>query len=264
MKVLVVKKYNPIVNGVWTFTVDLCNLLVNNNIHVDLWQYDETTEMPPNDYDIIFFHINGMEKAFEKYRGSKRFFVHGLMSEMYVPNNFYDVVYTFGERALNHIQHCDKRLIRNFVDLNKFKPVNNIGHGVLLHSYWNNDNLKQLFSKTKYEYSVSATKKIPKLISKHKIIIAYGRSAIEAFAMGKPTLIYGENGGDGFLDDSTLTKCMETNCSGWSIRNLEAPDKISIEKIENLIDNYKVNSEINRYLAEQYFDGNLYFEKLIS
>lgn len=58
------------------------------------------------------------------------------------------------------------------------------------------------------------------------LVIGYGRSAIEAMATGKPTIIYGINGGDGMVLDSNKDDLAKTNFSGWSRRSLPLPEDL--------------------------------------
>ena len=58
------------------------------------------------------------------------------------------------------------------------------------------------------------------------LVVAYGRCAIEAAAMGKPVIIYGINGGDGLITSENKEVLAETNFSGWSVRSLPLPENL--------------------------------------
>ena len=84
------------------------------------------------------------------------------------------------------------------------------------------------------------------------LVIGYGRCIIEAMAMGKCAIVYGLNGGDGYVDSVNYEKMMQTNFSGWSIRSMKQPENISIEEII---------TELKKYNST---DGNRLFKKTIA
>jgi hypothetical protein len=66
-------------------------------------------------------------------------------------------------------------------------------------------------------------------------VIAYGRSAIESMAMGRHTIIYGVNGGDGLVTAANVAELAKTNFSGYSVRNMPIPEHLTeMDLVEQL------------------------------
>ena len=53
-------------------------------------------------------------------------------------------------------------------------------------------------------------------IYRSSVVIAKGRSAMEAIMCGRPTIVFGHDSGDGLVTLNTIGDMMITNMSGWS------------------------------------------------
>lgn len=303
MKILIVHSHNRL-TGVSTFLYTLAKVLVGlghsvtffiksreddrlilekqlESLGVRVFVHRSNIIFQENNFEQIFFNYSSDFEIFKTLKGSKRFFVHGLMERDYLPPlKGIDKVFVFGERALNFVKcNCEKVLIRNFVDTNYFKSskiLNKELKNILIfdgrQSIHTHTFILKAASKINAYVSVLGqlshedrlVHNTRKVIESADLVIAYGRSAIESMSMGKPTIIYGFNGGDGYVLPKNLRKFMETNLSGWSNRTLLPPYEESVDK---LIEEFKKwdreDGEINRRLAVEFFSPNIYIQEIL-
>lgn len=275
------KKYKDIeidfyTSGPWSIYLENLEKLLHFSGKIYMNSY------PEKEYDQIFFnYITSFEK-FKEYKGIKKMFIHGLMNYDYIPKNgMFEKIYVFGERAYNYIRcNSEKILIRNGVNIDRFNYLDNINYRpekILISDGRNNNftiNLIQSAAKKtnsyvqtlgKDQYNDKLKWDVEEVIKTSDLVFAYGRSAIEAMAMGRPVIIYGINGGDGYLAKNNYKKMMETNLSGWSLRTFPEPMECKKELIEEEILKYsRIDGVINRQIVEEYFDINLYLEKILN
>lgn len=302
MKILIVHSHNRF-TGVSTFLYTLSKALIElghsitffikskedetslfdkklEKLGVRVFIHKSKTIFDENDFEQIFFNYNSDFETFKSLNGKKKFFVHGLMEKDYLPPENIDKVFVFGERAFDFIKcNCEKKLIRNFIDVEYFssniKP-NNVLKNILIFDGRNSMHTHTLILRAasrinayvsilgKVDSTDSLIQDTREVIEKADLVIAYGRSAIEAMSMGKPTIIYGFNGGDGYLTTKNFRSMLETNLSGWSIRSLKQPFEENIDSIINEFKKYDSGDGIiNRILAKNYFSSNLYIKKIL-
>lgn len=60
-----------------------------------------------------------------------------------------------------------------------------------------------------------------KILPGFDLVLGYGRSAYEAMSCGRNVIVFGVNGGDGFVTPAEFGPMFERNCSGWGTRKLE-------------------------------------------
>lgn len=232
-----------------------------------------------NKYDIIYFNYENNDGLFESLIGEKRFFVHGLMCENNIPKKKYDKVYCFGERSFGFIKADNKELIRNYIDCDRFKriPSSYYLEKILIHSSRDSQiMLSPIISAAKAVNAyVSFTGSdflnkqkqwnVENDIISSNLVIAYGRCAIEAMATGRNVVIFGVNGGDGYVNESNFWDCAQTNFSGWSKHSLKFDldsktvndliiefkkynPKDAITNYELIRDNFDINKNINKFI----------------
>lgn len=242
------------------------------------------------EFDLILFNYRDTYEKYKHLKGVKKFFVHGLMDKAYVPPiNGLEEIFVFGERAYDFINvNYKKTLIRNFIDVEYYKTKTTINKklkNILVFDSRQNAHSQSLitYAASKIEayvsilgesyYGNTLTFDVRTRIDSADLVIAYGRSAIEAMSMSKPVIIYGYNGGDGYIAPKNFRKMLETNLSGWSSGdagiNCSATKKLKPpfeEKIENLISEFEkydsADGAINRILAQNYFSVKLYIDTI--
>jgi hypothetical protein len=195
------------------------------------------TEITHNNYDIVYFNYENNDGLFECFENSdKRFFVHGLMGANNIPVNKYDKVYCFGERSLDYIKSENKILIRNYIDCERFNLKNRINEWpekILIHSSRDSQILLSpviaaagiinsfvSFSGSDFLNRYKSWE-VETKIQFSDMVVGYGRSLIEAMAMGKAALLFGVNGGEGIVTPKNFFLHATTNFSGWIDRKLK-------------------------------------------
>ncbi len=229
-------------------------------------------------YDHIHIHYESLGKYVEGFKAKTKFFVHGLMTEDYKPVRKYDEVFVFSERANDFID-CDTILIRNYIDLDRFKFIgcSDRLRTILILDSRTGSALTPSVMLAAQRFrafvqvidgdpsGVGLSWDIENVIRDADMVVGYGRSAYEAMAMGKSVLVYGTNGGDGLIKHTNFEKMMTANTSGWAMRAIPSPVARPVEHIVNEMDKYSSSDgTVNRQLAKKYLDMELYAERIIT
>jgi len=200
-------------------------------------------------FDFVVMYSSYCVDLLKTCNGKRIFIGHGLHSLSYFPNiNHIDAWYyisKFGSEYLSNKFNYPVKYIPNFIDLERFKEIKPISKElkkILILDSRVGYIYKELFEKVAIKHnlivdciSVNVSEliwDIPDKINEYDLIIGYGRSIYEAISCGRNVIIYGINGGDGFMNEKTLPISMERNCSGWAIRNMEKPSILTSEAIE--------------------------------
>ncbi|MCB9245993.1 MAG: hypothetical protein H6606_06135 [Flavobacteriales bacterium] len=172
------------------------------------------------------------------------FFVHSLMnpdSSLPPLTEHLSInlnVYTFSERGEDYLASLGHSpiLVRNAIDMGRFaalSPPSEIKK-ILVLDVRNNTfyrdrivELSALMPQVYFRFITLPDWDIEAEIEQADMVIAYGRSAIESMAIGKPTIIYGVNGGDGLVANNNKEALAESNYSGWSYKSLPLPEYLS-------------------------------------
>jgi glycosyltransferase involved in cell wall biosynthesis len=209
-------------------------------------------------YDVVFLVYSWTAEKMAQFKKPLKVFIgHGLMEKMSMPSSFDLVdkmfyISSFGAEYLSQKYNRDISYMPSWIDINRFKPT-----GII------NDKLKNILildSRSAYKYrsmfdwvcqkrnvevEVLSTHQEPSLlwnvedkINKADLVVAYGRSAYEAMACDRNVLVYGVSGGDGMMMKDYIDRSASRNCSGWVIRNMPTPDKITQKDIELQLDLY--------------------------
>jgi hypothetical protein len=73
-------------------------------------------------------------------------------------------------------------------------------------------------SQLNFGYSIwDMEKRLPRF----DLVLAYGRSAYEAMSCARNVIVFGQNGGDGFITPADFGPMFERNCSGWGTQKLK-------------------------------------------
>lgn len=201
-----------------------------------VFYYDQA---PLYQYDHLIFSDSLTQDRFKNYSGQKIFIVHGLEEKYFTPIvddcDFIFCVSPFmTETYQAKLPDFKVHYLPNLIDTNRFhirSQVSNQLRSALVMDFrfgttYGNE-LRKLAKKHGFRLTLHSSQdtlnqiwKIEDLIFEHDLVFAYGRSAYEAMACGRNVIVFGRNGGDGFMDLETLPKSFERNCSGWGIRSL--------------------------------------------
>lgn len=260
MKILITLGHNRI-TGVSTFCYTLAQQLkqVGHNVSFFLLKKETLSNLlenqckqigeiynrlnpPINDYDVIFFSDNLCQTVLKKYTGQKMFVIHGLGESTFIPdlNEEIDLIsispfltryYTEKYKDLN----IKVTYFPNIIDFNSYylkNPISFTLQKVLINDYRSGMKYRTIFEDLSEELNFKLTVhcypneyiwNMCDIINDHDLIIGYGRSVYEAMACGRNIIVFGKNGGDGYIDEFNFNESFDRNCSGWGIHNLEAP-----------------------------------------
>jgi glycosyltransferase involved in cell wall biosynthesis len=205
-----------------------------------------------NSYDYSIINYNTHQKYIDK---NKIIFVsHGSMYEPYVPFGKVHAHVAVSART-QEIVGGDV-VIHNGIDLEKFRPTTfpktpprkalNIFRGIPNYSLYRAcENLGIELTHISQEDDVMTS------IKENDIIVGYGRAAYEGMASGKPVLIHGVSGHDGWIKTANFETLFIRNCSGWTNKL-----KLSIQELQEVLGQYDPNDGIaNRKLAIKYLSA---------
>ena len=187
---------------------------------------------PEHVYDEVYSNYTDVFEKLHFYSKLHTFIVHGLHSENYVPPIEADRVICLSKVAYNYIDHPEKVLSVNPVMndvFDTFRDINKELKRVLLLDVRNGSKyaakVKQACEWHNIQFRAVKEQdwRIEKQIEWADLVIGYGRCVIEAATMGRNVIVYGVNGGDGFLDAENFGKISERNFSGWELRSMYPP-----------------------------------------
>lgn len=182
-----------------------------------------------------------------RFSGKRLFVAHGLGEELLEPTaqDAEKIDHLFCVSPFMHRHYAAKfpqlssSFLPNLVDTDRFafaptRPavkmalVNDrrTSNAYLDHLLALSKRLRILFvpvSELNFGYSVWEMEKV---LARFDLVLAYGRSAYEAMSCGRNVIVFGQNGGDGFVSPASFPAMFDRNCSGWGTRKLSmsAPD----------------------------------------
>ena len=225
-------------------------------IHASLSKLQTTvyskTSPDYNSYDYCIINYNIHQKYVVP---NKTIFVsHGTMFEPFTP---FGKVYAHAaiSKRTQKAVNADV-VIHNGIDLRRFRPTKfpktppqkalNIFRGIPNYSIYKscvNLNIE-------YKH-IAGSENVDDQIKNYDIIIGYGRSAYEGMASGKPVLIHGPFGTDGWIKSKNFEEFLYRNCSGWTGEAFP-----NLQELTELLQEYDAaDGQINRRLAEKYLDA---------
>ena len=211
-----------------------------------------------NSYDYVIVNYNVHQKFVVP---NKTIFVsHGSMFEPYKPfGKVYAHVAVSGRTQ--EILKADL-IIHNGIDLEKFRPTKfaktppqkalNIFRGIPNYSLYKS--CVNLNIELKH---IASSEDVGKQIKNYDIIIGYGRSAYEGMSAGKPVLVSGPFGTDGWIKPENFERFLYRNCSGWAGRTFPNLQELT----EFLQEGDTADGMANRKLAKKYLDAEIMADK---
>jgi hypothetical protein len=267
-KILIATSHNRL-TGVTTFNYTLLNRLLelNNQVEVYISELESDAslveekfialtktfiykEQPPNDYDVIIFSDSRTQDRFKNYKAYKIFVVHGLMEDYFIPTiTQTDKILCISKFGAEYYKKMypilvDIEFFPNIIDTTRFnitKPINTKLTSMLILDSRSGHNYLDKFKAIGDKHGIRVEGLIAKdtttniwnveeVINEFDLVIGYGRSLYEAMACGRVAMVYGINGGDGYITKDNFNASFDRNCSGWGIRSL--PKDCPIEMLE--------------------------------
>jgi glycosyltransferase involved in cell wall biosynthesis len=206
-----------------------------------------------NSYDYCILNYN----IHQKYIKSEKiiFVSHGSMFEPYTPFGKVYAHVAISERTQKATNA--NVVIHNGIDLIKFRVTKlaktpptkalNIYRGIPNYSIYRS------CANLNIEYKhIAGSINVEDEIKIHDIIVGYGRSAYEGMASGKPVLVHGPFGTDGWIKSENFESFLYRNCSGWTGAYFP-----TLQELQLLLEEYSAADGMNnRKLAEKYLSAD--------
>ena len=202
-------------------------------------------------YDVIILNYN-LHEILVKYVKVPIIFVsHGSMEEWYYPEYKHEYHIGISDRT-TEIVECDET-VYNGVNTSKFYPQTDININPKSALYLFRGQVSTTLSQTCQNLGIelhhgSVMPNVDEMINTVDFVIGYGRSAYEGMSCGRPALIYGDNGCDGWVNEWNFKELLRGNCSGWYTQC-----KYDLEGLIDIIKKYDYRQgKINRRLIEEH------------
>jgi len=290
MKILVANNHLDNYGGSETFTYALIACLLKKNNEVDYFTFikGKTSEkieelgcqfFSKTNYDIVFAnHISCVETL--RYLLAPKTLIiqtcHGIFPALEQPSGLADAHVAISYEVKEHLSNLgfESKLIHNGIDCNRFTPKNSIKTKPkkllsLCQSKEANVFIKKACEQLNIELITLNKHKNPiwnveDYINECDIVIGLGRSAFEAFACGRPLIVfdnrpYFPSYADGYITQDNIEYSLKHNCSGRAFKH-----KFTVNDLCNEIKKYNnTDGEFLRKLALETFNIDNQIEKYI-
>jgi glycosyltransferase involved in cell wall biosynthesis len=146
---------------------------------------------------------------------------------------------------LKQTHNIDSVIIRNFIDLDRFKKfkINSSPKKFLVNSnYWGvEDEINKIIKEVSVHYGAelfgiginfASTFEVEEIIKDVDVVIGMGRSVLEGLAMGKLGICHGRWGTGGVINPENITQIREFNFSGRNSKSILSTPQELIEQID--------------------------------
>lgn len=188
----------------WTFTMSEVLKRMGHNVEVFTLQRGSfadnfnvpVVEQPKESYDLMLVNHNSCLNALKNVKGRKIFTCHGIVPSLEQPQKGADKYVAISEKTAEHIKDWDPTIIRNGVDIERFKPTKPLRKDphILVISDWSipYKRIKEINPNTSWIGKHSPRFDVENAINDHDIVVSIGRGRYEAMACGRVCLAYDE------------------------------------------------------------------------
>ncbi len=214
-------------------------------------------------FDLILCSSNAALREIGRFKGRKIFISHGILPELEQPVKGADIYIAVSEESAKNCKTKGfpvSKIIRNPIDCDGLHSSACQGELKTIAFFDRRRNFAFVDEIKKCGFEVLEIGRPPTLkpeehIMKADLVVARGRGAYEAMAMGKNVIVSGNNSGrsnvelmDGFVDDETFFRFRQNNLSGRY-------SQIQVSSVDVFL------KEIERYNQKQgALNRNLIFE----
>jgi len=182
-----------------------------------------------SDFDLILCNSNVALHDTRRFKGVKIFISHGILPQLEQPVKGADIYVAVSEEVADNCKAQGfpvDRVIRNPIDLDEF-PFSGCSEELKTIAFFDR--------RRKFKFKSGLVERgfrvieignppvvyVWRYLEEADLVVARGRGAYEAMAMGKNVIVSGNNSGrskselmDGFVDDETFFKFRQNNLSG--------------------------------------------------
>jgi hypothetical protein len=237
--------------------------------------YNEQTQI-----DVCFHNYNSSFERYSAFSLLNVFVTHGTQHAEYAPPKAADLVLCLSGQQFDFYRHENRLLFPSIIEVKNtpYFPARKELKKVLLcdlrYGHFYQEKVKEAcgYLGIEFDYIGQHETNTDMLgrMNDYDLIIGYGRCIIEALSIGKCVIVYGWNGGDGYMSIKEFENFAYKNFSGYSKRSMLPPqrmealdfytelkkyDYIDGMKLKRIvIDRYSIESEIvlfNEYINEK-------------
>ena len=202
------------------------------------------------DYDVIILNYSIHEDMIKNVNVPVIFVSHGSMEEWYFPKYKHECHVGISDRVKEDLG-CDK-VVYNGVNINEFYSNTSISVKPFSALYLYRGDVPTALNIVCENLGIELhhgrlMPNVSEAINMVDFVIGYGRSIYEGMACGRPSLVYGVNGCDGWVNEWNFKEFLRGNCSGWYTQC-----KYDLNGLQNLIQKYDWRQgKINKRLIEE-------------
>jgi hypothetical protein len=228
--------------------------------------------------------IHNYNSIFQKYARRARlnyFVTHGTQCEEYTPPQEADKVLCLSGQQFDFYKHKNKSRLPNIIeqrsDLMPIPPRIKLRKVLLCdlrYGHFYQDKIKEAcgYLGVKFDFIGKDDTHTDMLtrMNEYDLIIGYGRCVIEALSIGKCVIVYGFNGGDGYMSKNDFENFEYKNFSGYSKKSMPPPPRMEpldfytelikynyldgVELMDLVVSKYAISDEID--VLNEFVYGN--------
>lgn len=104
-----------------------------------------------------------------------------------------------------------------------------------------------------------------KILPGFDLVLGYGRSVYEAMSCGRNVIVFGVNGGDGFVTPAEFGPMFERNCSGWGTQKLRRGAEDLWERFSEELRRFDPEAgKANRKLAVEHLEVERHIDSFLA
>jgi hypothetical protein len=216
-------------------------------------------------YDVVILNYNVHEDIVKRIKSPTIFVSHGSMDGWYYPKYKHNYHVGISDRTTEDLG-CDET-VYNGVDISNFFPHTDINVNPQSALYLYRGEIPDVLADACNVLEIvlhhgRVMPNVEEAINMVDFVIGYGRSVHEGMACGRPVLIYGESGCDGWINEWNFPEYLRGNCSGWYTQcNYNLVGLLDIIKKYNFR-----QGKVNRELIEKHLSLKAmgdHFERII-
>jgi len=285
LRVLIANNHLQNFGGSETFTYSLAKEFKRLGHSVDVFTFEtgkiseRLSDMmvfnPKPEYDLILVSHNTCLRRLREIRGFKILTCHGIYHKLEQPILGANAYVSISEEVQSHLKNkgYQSYLIRNGIDCDRFKPVDQINEKVkkvlsLCQGDEANSMIRDACMKigVRFEALNRNIFDVENKINEADLVFSLGRGAYEAMACGRDVFIFDTRGynsegkSDGFITMENVLEVLKNNCSGRryqkEVTSSELTD-IIVNKYDKkrgdknrifALKNLNIKNQVNKYL----------------
>lgn len=292
LNILVTNNHLRVPGGSETWTYTMAKTLIDMGHKVEVYTNapgdlsKRISEFAPvdvrikKDYDLYLVNHKPCMEEVLKHKGFKIMTCHGIYPTLEQPISGADAYVSVSEEVQTHLKNLNipSTIIRNGIDCERFSPKREIAPKLtrvlsMCQGTVARDMLAKVCAEMGIQFDYVGIEKrvwnIEEYIDKADLVVALGRSAYEAMAMGREVLVYDTRGysplktADGLVRSENMNDLLFNNLSGRRFKINMTPELLKTELLkydpeqgkknrQYIFDNMSIERQVIKYLGLYY------------